>query len=125
MLNIHQNLCKQMSKLLASLFLLRSLFLLFYFSLILYFLFFFLDSEINVWYSILNRYLIGLFYEENLIDICTFSIQLPELMQNIPFYIKSIYFQQNNSLAHNARIIQNYLQDIFENHVISTYGSVR
>jgi len=46
-------------------------------------------------------------------------------MQNIPFHIKSTYFQQDNFLAHNARIIQNYLQDIFENHIISAYGSVR
>lgn len=46
-------------------------------------------------------------------------------MQNIPFDIRSIYFQHDGCPAHNAHIVQNYLQNIFGNRGISTYGPAR
>lgn len=86
--------------------------------------------SINVWCGILNGYLIGPYlYEENLTSrpfLDFLRINLPQLMEDVPYDIRrSMYFQQDGCPAHNAVIVRNYLNTVYGDWLISTYGPYR
>jgi hypothetical protein len=85
---------------------------------------------VNVWCGIVGRYLIGpYFFEQNLtgqIYLEFLQNDLALLLEDIPLQIRrNLWLQQDGAAAHNARIVQNYLEQHFRNRWIGTNGPVR
>lgn len=86
-------------------------------------------QKINVWTGFVGPHLVGPFFiQENLtaqryLDLLQGEI-IPAL-NHLPIDINYIWFQQDGCPAHNSMLATNYIDQIFQERVISTYGTIR
>lgn len=86
--------------------------------------------KVNVWAGILGGRLIGPhFFENNLNAVVYLDFlqnYLSRYLENVPLLEReNIWFQQDGAPPHNANIVKNYLNRIFENQWIGTSGPLR
>jgi hypothetical protein len=85
---------------------------------------------VNVWCGMVGKYLIGpYFFQGNLtaqIYLQFLQNELPVLLEEVPLQVRrNLWLQQDGAPAHNARIVQNYLEEGFGDRWIGTNGPVR
>lgn len=85
-------------------------------------------EKLNVWAGVVGNNIIGPFFiDGNLngqryLELLQNQI-IPELQQ-LPVDIQQIWYQQDGCPSHNAVSVQEYLNDTFPNHLISTRGTI-
>lgn len=85
---------------------------------------------INVWCGMIDGYIIGpKFYEGTLTGEAYLEFlqgEFPGFLENVPLNIRAnMYFQHDGAPPHNSRIVAAYLNQIFPNKWIGTYGPIR
>jgi uncharacterized protein DUF4817 len=84
----------------------------------------------NVWIGILGPRIIGpIIFEGSLTGARYLGFlqnEIEERLTELPLHLRQgMYFQQDGAPPHNSRIVTDYLQQTFEDNVISTNGPVR
>ena len=83
----------------------------------------------NVWCGLIGGKLLGpYFYEENLTArryLAFLTNVLPLMLENLPLATRqTLYFQQDGAPAHNAHIVRDYLNRVYEGKWLGTYGPI-
>lgn len=84
----------------------------------------------NVWCGLLGGKLLGPYFYNGTLNgrryLEFLMNELPIMLDDIPLAIRnSMIFQQDGAPAHNAIVVTNYLNEIFENRWIGTNGTVQ
>lgn len=86
-------------------------------------------QKINVWAGILGNSIVGpIFIDGNLNArkyLENLRQQIIPAVQALQINFDEIWFQQDGCSAHNARVVQAFLQNTFPNRVISTRGTIQ
>ena len=85
---------------------------------------------VNVWAGIIGTKVLGpIFLEGNLTGERYFHLLTNEIeneIDDLPLNIaRDMFFHQDGAPPHNTRMVQNYINERFDNRVISTHGAVR
>lgn len=86
-------------------------------------------QKLNVWAGILGDQIIGPFFiDGNLTAVKYLELLrgqiIPSLLQ-LGVEMGNIWYQQDGCPAHNTILVTNYLQEVFQNRIISTNGDIR
>lgn len=84
----------------------------------------------NVWAGIVGTHIVGpILFQGQLTGERYFNFltnEISEFINNLPAEItERMYFQQDGAPPHNSRIARNYLQNRFQERLITTHGPVR
>lgn len=85
--------------------------------------------SINVWAGVVENYLLGPIELPNRINAQVYQNfleeDLPQLLENVPLNIRlQMWYLQDGHPAHNARVVQQYLNGMFPNRWIGTHGPI-